>query len=316
MCNYFYVFCEESVIYKISAEENGKTVKDILRYGVGLSLAFTKQLKFLDNGIMLNGERVTVRKIVHEGDLLFLAAEDVQKEGILTPTPLPLDIVYEDEYIVLPNKSADMPTHPSHNHRGDTLADALAYKYQEEGLPFVFRAISRLDRNTSGILLIAKDRISASRLSQAMKDGNITKKYIAILNGELDADEGTIDTYIKREAESIIFRKVCGFDEGGDRAITKYTVLARKNGYSLVLASPITGRTHQLRVHFAHIGAPILGDDMYGEASPLINRHALHAMSLSFEHPRTQEKITVCAPPCEDMSKLISLLFDEYALKL
>ena len=316
MYNYFHIFCEESVIYKISAEENGKTVKDILRYGVGLSLAFTKQLKFLDNGIMLNGERVTVRKIVHEGDLLFLATEDIQKDGVLTPTPLPLDIVYEDEYIVLPNKSADMPTHPSHNHRGDTLADALAYKYQEEGLPFVFRAISRLDRNTSGILLIAKDRISASRLSQAMKDGNITKKYIAILNGELDADEGTIDTYIKREAESIIFRKVCGFNEGGDRAITKYTVLARKNGYSLVLASPITGRTHQLRVHFAHIGAPILGDDMYGEASPLINRHALHALSLSFEHPRTQESLTVCAPPCEDMSKLISLLFDEYALKL
>ena len=275
-----------------------------------------KQLKFIENGITLNGEHVTVRKTVREGDILFLATEDVEKQGVLTPVNIPLDIVYEDEYIVLPNKGSNMPTHPSHNHRGDTLADALAYKYQEEGLPFVFRAISRLDRNTSGILLIAKDRISASRLSQAMKDGNITKKYIAILNGELDADEGTIDTYIKREAESIIFRKVCGFDEGGDRAITKYTVLARKNGYSLVLASPITGRTHQLRVHFAHIGAPILGDDMYGEASPLINRHALHALSLSFEHPRTQESLTVCAPPCEDMSKLISLLFDEYALKL
>ena len=302
------------MIYKISAEENGKTVKEILRYGVGLSLAFTKQLKFLDNGIMLNGEKVTVRRTVSAGDILFLATEDVQRDGVLTPTPLPLDIAYEDEYIVMPNKSADMPTHPSHNHRGDTLADALAYKYQEEGIPFVFRAISRLDRNTSGILLIAKDRISASRLSASMKNGDISKKYIAILEGELDFDEGTIDTYIKREAESIIFRKVCKENEGGDRAITKYKLLAKSNGYSLVLASPITGRTHQLRVHFSHMGAPILGDDMYGNESPLISRHALHALSLEFIHPKTNTPITVCAPPSEDISRVIVELFGSEAL--
>jgi 23S rRNA pseudouridine1911/1915/1917 synthase len=302
------------VIYKISAEENGKTVKEILRYGVGLSLAFTKQLKFLDNGIMLNGEKVTVRRTVSAGDILFLATEDVQRDGVLTPTPIPLDIAYEDEYIVMPNKSADMPTHPSHNHRGDTLADALAYKYQEEGVPFVFRAISRLDRNTSGILLIAKDRISASRLSASMKNGDINKKYIAILDGELDFDEGTIDTYIKREAESIIFRRVCKENEGGDRAITKYKLLAKSNGYSLVLASPITGRTHQLRVHFSHMGAPILGDDMYGNESPLISRHALHALSLEFIHPKTNTSITVCAPPSEDISRVIVELFGSEAL--
>ena len=302
------------MIYKISAEENGKTVKEVLRYGVGLSLAFTKQLKFLDNGIMLNGERVTVRKVVSEGDVLFLATEDIQREGVLTPVSIPLDIVFEDEYIVLPNKSANMPTHPSHNHRGDTLADALAYKYQEEGVPFVFRSISRLDRNTSGLVLIAKDRISASRLSDAMKSGNITKKYITILDGELQDDEGIIDTYIKREAESIIFRKVCSEGEGGDRAITKYKVLERRNGYSLVLASPITGRTHQLRVHFSYIGAPILGDDMYGSASPIITRHALHALSLQFVHPRTQEEMTAFAPPKEDLANLIVEIFGEDAL--
>ena len=315
MYNYFIIFSEESVIYKISAEESGKTVKEILRYGVGLSLAFTKQLKFLDNGIMLNGERVTVRKTVNEGDILFLATEDVQRSNVLTPTELPLDIAYEDEYIVLPNKSAQMPTHPSHNHRGDTLADALAYKYNQEEIPFVFRAISRLDKNTSGILLIAKDRISASHLSESMKSGNITKKYIAILDGELNSAEGTIDTYIKREAESIIFRKVCNADEGGDRAITEYKVLATENGYSLVLASPITGRTHQLRVHFSYMGAPILGDDMYGRSSSLISRHALHALSLSFVHPRTQETLSISAPPSEDMAELIIKLFGENALR-
>jgi len=303
------------VIYKISAEENGKTVKEILRYGVGLSLAFTKQLKFLDNGIMLNGEKVTVRKIVSEGDILFLATEDIEKDGVLTPTKLPLNIVYEDEYIVLPNKSADMPTHPSHNHRGDTLADALAYKYKQEGVPFVFRAISRLDRNTSGIVLIAKDRISASHLSESMKSGNIKKRYVAILEGKLPQNEGIIDTFIKREAESIIFRKVCSEDEGGDRAITKYKVLSVKDEYSLVLAYPITGRTHQLRVHFSHLGAPILGDDMYGKESNLIARHALHALSLEFIHPRTHEPLSVLAEPSADMTLLIKSIFGDNTLK-
>ena len=134
----------------------------------------------------------------------------------ISPENLPIEILYEDADVVVPAKPANMPTHPSHNHRGDTLADALAYKYQEDGVPFVFRAISRLDRNTSGILLIAKDRISASRLSASMKSGNINKKYVAILDGELSSDEGIIDTYIKREAESIIFRKVCAENEGGD----------------------------------------------------------------------------------------------------
>ena len=306
------VWIMEEFAISAKPKSEGIRISEFLKC-LGFSSSLITKVKY--GNVYLNGTAVHMRAPVFTGDTVKVIFPEEASEGI-EPISIPLDILYEDEYIVLPNKSANMPTHPSHNHRGDTLADALAYKYQEEGLPFVFRAISRLDRNTSGILLIAKDRISASRLSQAMKDGNITKKYIAILNGELDADEGTIDTYIKREAESIIFRKVCGFNEGGDRAITKYTVLARKNGYSLVLASPITGRTHQLRVHFAHIGAPILGDDMYGEASPLINRHALHALSLSFEHPRTQESLTVCAPPCEDMSKLISLLFDEYALKL
>lgn len=299
------------MIYKISAEESGKTVKEILRYGVGLSLAFTKQLKFLDNGIMLNGERVTVRKIVNEGDILTLATEDIEKGDTLTPVNIPLDIAYEDEFIVLPNKSPNMPTHPSHNHRGDTLADALAYKYQEDGIPFVFRAISRLDRNTSGLTLIAKDRISASNLSNAMKNREISKKYIAILDGELTQQCGVIHTYIKREAESIIFRRVCDQNEGGDEAITEYRVIAVKNGYTLVLASPITGRTHQLRVHFSHVGAPILGDDMYGRASEIIPRHALHAISLELLHPRTCQPLKIYAAPSDDMASAISKLFGE-----
>lgn len=302
------------MIYKISAEENGKTVKEILRYGVGLSLAFTKKLKFLDDGIMLNGERVTVRKIVSEGDILSLATEDFGIETSLTPVDLPINVVYEDEYIILPSKPAFMPTHPSRNHRGDTLADALAYKYQQKGEPLVFRAISRLDKDTSGILLIAKDRISASRLSSSMKQGGIKKHYIAILDGIPKEPCGIINTYIKREAESIIKRRVCDEGEGGDIAITEYKLLAKSDRYSLALASPITGRTHQLRVHFSHIGAPILGDSMYGSESALIDRHALHALSLEFSHPRSNQALICSAPLYEDMQKLVLSFFGENAL--
>ena len=303
------------MVYIISKEENGKTVKEILRFGIGLSLAFTKKLKFLDNGIMLNGQKVTVRATVREGDVLSLATEDLEPTDFLIPSDIPISVIFEDEGFVLPNKPPFMPTHPSLNHRGDTLADALAYKYSKEGSKFVFRAISRLDRNTSGILLIAKDRISASKLSASMKNGEFEKKYITILNGIPESDHGIIDTYIKRESESIIFRKVCGKDEGGSRAITEYTVLAKSDKYSLVLASPKTGRTHQLRVHFAHIGAPILGDDLYGIASPLIDRHALHAYSLSCPHPKSAERVTFEAPLHNDMSVLIEELFPNFSLQ-
>lgn len=303
------------MVYIISKEESGKTVKEILRFSIGLSLAFTKKLKFADNGILLNGSKVTVRATVREGDVLTLATEDIESTDFLIPADIPISTVYEDDGMILPNKPPFMPTHPSLNHRGDTLADALAYKYGKEGSNFVFRAISRLDRNTSGILLIAKDRITASKLSSSMKKGEFEKKYIAILKGEPPVDNGVIDTYIKREAESIIFRKVCSENEGGDRAITNYSVLAKNGEYSLVLASPITGRTHQLRVHFAHIGAPILGDDLYGERSTLIERHALHAYSLSFPHPKTQETVSYTALLHDDMNELIRKLFPEFSLQ-
>ena len=299
--------------YIISSAEDGLTVKQILLSNIGVSVSHLRHLKFIENGIMLNGEKATVRRRVATGDCLEVAVEDVREGSRLTPTDIPLEMIYEDLAIAVPSKPANMPTHPSHNHRGDTLADALAYKYQHKDSAFVFRSISRLDKNTSGILLIAKDRISASKLSASMKNCEIEKQYLAILDGELSG-EGEIDTYIKRAEESIIFRKVCSENEGGDRAITQYRVLCSKNGYSLVIASPITGRTHQLRVHFAHLGTPILADDLYGKQSELLDRHALHAMSLSFPHPKTQAKQKFFAPPSEDMTTLIHKLFGDTAL--
>ena len=296
--------------YIINERLNGNTVKDILRYEIKLSMAFVKHLKFLENGILLNGEHATVRKIVHTGDVLSLAVEDDEFGEQLTPTDIPLDIAFENKKLIVPNKPPFMPTHPSHLHHGDTLADALAFRCQKQSIPFVFRPINRLDRNTSGLTLIAKDRITASHLSSAMREGKIKKQYLAVLCGEIQGSEGTIETYIARTEQSIIVRRVCNADEGGDLAITHYKVLLKKNGHSLVQAVPQTGRTHQLRVHFAHIGHPIVGDDMYGKIDPRINRHALHATKLRFPDPDNNEKeISVCALPPHDMISLISDIF-------
>ena len=296
--------------YVISPEQSGKTIKDILRLDLGLSAAFIKHLKFIENGITLNGEHATVRKITAQGDLLEILIEDSDSADHLTPTDIPLAIAYEDDCVIIPNKPAFMPTHPSHLHHGDTLADALAFIYKKSGKPFVFRPVNRLDRNTSGLTLIAKDRISASKLSEKMKEGRIKKQYLAILDGIPEKDEGTIEGYIRRTEQSVIVREVCCKGEGGDHALTHYKVLERADRYSLVLASPITGRTHQLRVHFASIGCAIVGDDMYGKPDERISRHALHAQRLTFPHPLTNEDITVEAELPADMRSLICDLFD------
>jgi 23S rRNA pseudouridine1911/1915/1917 synthase len=192
-----------------------------------------------------------------------------------------------------------------------TAANALAFRYKKEGVPFIFRPVNRLDRNTSGLLLVAKNRMAAARLFEAMKTGKIKKDYLAILDGVPNDTVGEIRTHIKRTDESIIVRRVCREDEGGDLAVTKYRVLAAdaERNHAIVLASPITGRTHQLRVHFAHIGCPITGDDMYGRPSDIINRHALHAFRLSFPHPKNGERVDVISHLPRDMRELAILFF-------
>ena len=300
--------------YRANQSWLGRTLLDVLHKELGLSRATVKHLKFKENGITVNGAHVTVRYVLKKDDVLELAIEDTSTPEKLTPCQLPLNIAYEDGELVVPDKPSDMPTHQSFGHYGDTVANALTYRYTSEGLPFVFRPVNRLDRNTSGLLLIARNRMSAAYLSDAMKQGRIRKKYVAILRGSLPLDSGTIDTYMRRTAESIIVRENCGEGEGGDRAITEFQVLLRSDTHTLVCASPITGRTHQLRVHFAGLGCPIEGDDLYGESSELISRHALHSFMLTFPHPSDSRAVTVTAPLHEDMLSLYKKVFGEESL--
>lgn len=296
---------------QITKELDGKEVLYLLRHTLGLSSAMIRHLKFLEDGIMINGERVTVRRVMRDGDELYLNTADEEQEKPVLAVDLPLSIAYEDDDVVIPDKPAFMPTHPSHDHYDDTVANALAYRYRSASEPFVFRPVNRLDRNTSGLLIIAKNRISAARLTRDMQDKKMCKRYIAILDGVLEAECGVIDTYMRRTSESIIVREVCEECAGADRAITEYRVICRTERYTVVEAEPRTGRTHQLRVHFAHLGAPIVGDDLYGTASEHIDRHALHSYSLTLPHPKSRETLNIKAPLPDDMRRLIQKLMPE-----
>ncbi len=293
----------------IEKEQDGLTVLEILRNHLHLSGGMIRHIKFLDDGILLGGERVTVRRIVREGEVLSLNTSDISCSAKIKPCELAMNIVYEDSEIVIPDKPPFMPTHPSHGHYDDTVANALAYRYKDEGIPFVFRPVNRLDRNTSGVLIIAKNRISAAALTDSMSKKLIRKKYIAFLDGVLSADKGEIETYIRRTEQSIIVREVCDKEEDADYALTRYCVLARSKGHTAVLAEPITGRTHQLRVHFASLGCPIVGDELYGRVSEDISRHALHAAQVTFPHPKTGERLSVEAPLHQDMTELSKKFF-------
>ncbi len=293
--------------FLIDSQNTGRTVLSFLRSTLHISGSALAALKRDERGILANGLHVTVRYILQEHDILFINEKD-SFEHIsenVDPVKLPLHILFENEDILVTDKPANMPTHPSHGHTDDTLANAVAYLYKERGLPFVFRPIGRLDRNTSGISLMAKHGISASFLFYARQKQLIRKKYIAILVGNLESgqDYQTIHTYMRRQEDSIILRCVGSADEeGAFPAVTHWKTLFACEYCTVVEAIPETGRTHQLRVHFAHLGHPILGDNVYGSESPYIGRHALHAAYLAFPLPYGEKETAILSPPPPDMT--------------
>lgn len=260
------------------------------------------QLKQNPDRVLLNGKAVMLRTPLMAGDQLTLYILEAEQSHI-TPVKMPLDIVYEDEDIVVIDKPAMLPIHPSINHYEDTLANGLMYYFQNQDSPFVFRCLNRLDRDTSGLTLIAKNPFSAAMLSRQVKERGLHRTYTAIVEGDLP-DEGTIHAPIARVKESAILREVNY--ESGQPAITHYRCLERKNGLSLVSITLETGRTHQIRVHMASIGHPLPGDFLYNPSNRQIARQALHSASLSFAHPLTGEELKFVAPLPEDMRRLFS----------
>ncbi len=301
--------------WKISVRDDGCILREWIQNNIRLSGKMLKYLKYRNDGILVNGERCTVRRILHTGDTVTLALTDNYSSEALLPVDLPIEVLYEDDALIAPSKPPNMPTHPSHNHHDDTLANALAFRYSEAGVPFVFRPINRLDRDTSGVMLVARNKFSAGLLAQSMQNGEIQKTYWAILEGEMEQETGLIDKPLHRTAESIIVREVCSPETpDAEPAQTKFRVLAKGGGCTLVEAHPLTGRTHQLRVHFASVGHPICGDNLYGIANNKINRQALHAKELIFPHPITRDIIHLSAPIPPDMQALIDACFSQESI--
>jgi len=289
---------ERILEYCISKEDDGKLIKFFLQEQ-GFSRQNLVELKKIPESILLNGvwEYVTCR--LTEGDVLRIHIVEGESSEKIPPVELPFPIVYEDEDIVAVNKPADMPIHPSLNNYENTLGNAAAYYYAKQGKSFIFRCINRLDRDTTGLTILAKHMVSCSILQSDMVERKISREYLAIVEGVFENTEGTIDVPIGRKEGSTIERMI-DF-ENGERAITHYRVLEQKENVAMLALKLETGRTHQIRVHMTSIGHPLIGDFLYNPQNKGMSRQALHAWKLSFNHPITNKTLKLEAPVPEDM---------------
>lgn len=293
------VMWERILNYTIT-EQKTSNIHEFLK-AHGYSSTVIRRLKQTENGICKNGIWARVYEPLAPGDILTLVLREEASSENIVSSPLPLPIVYEDEDLMVINKPAGMPIHPSQGNYDNTLANACAYYFQQKNEPFVYRCINRLDRDTTGLLILAKNLYSASILSGMSERREIHREYLALAEGFVP-DAGTIEAPIARVPGSTIERTV-DF-ENGEYACTHYKRLAYKNGYSLVSLKLDTGRTHQIRVHMKHIGHPLPGDFLYNPDYSVISRQALHSWCLSFAHPVTGEALSFTAPLPDDMRVL------------
>lgn len=272
--------------YIIEGEESSQSLRDYLRNKLQLSSRFIKKLTSKRGYLLINGEAVTVRQIVQKGDLLHIRIPEEKRSNSILPERLPLRIMYEDDWLIILEKEAGMPSIPSQIYPTGTVANGLLAYYDEQKLPYTIHIVTRLDKDTSGLMLIAKHQYSHSLLSQMQKENKIVRNYVAIVEGSIEQDSGSIRRPIRRKQGSIIEREVAG---DGQEAITHYQVLKRYDNYTYLTIRLETGRTHQIRVHFSSLGHPLLGDDLYGGSVDMLTRQALHCQQLKFNHPITKE---------------------------
>ena len=303
--------------YQITENERGTTVLDFLRKK-GFSRHILSSMKADKEALTRNGQRIGGREQLLAGDYFRVRLlETVDSDGII-PVSMPLSILYEDEDILVINKPADMPVHPSIGNYENTLANAVAWYFQQQNIPFVFRCINRLDRDTTGLLILAKNMLSGAILSDQMKKREIHRIYLAITEGKTDP-AGTINRPIGRADQSLILRQVD--PDKGDPACTHYlqkcwhpktfyptTLSVPQDGLSLVQLQLETGRTHQIRVHMTSIGHPLIGDTLYNPETALLARQALHSYRLAFIHPVTGVPLEFTSSLPADMAEF----FPEY----
>ncbi len=284
------------LIHKVDFSEDGITIAHLLRDKMNISARLLNKLK-MNEKILVNDIPVFSNFIIHTNDSVKVKL-DFKEQDYITAEKMDLKILYEDEYLLAIDKPAGMVVHPSSNHLSGTLANGVKYYLNNNKK---IRAINRLDKDTSGIVLFAKNEYIQELM---VKKVSIEKEYIAITNGILPEKQGIIDLPITRKEGSIMERCV---SVEGQKAITLFEVLNEiENMFCLVKLNLKTGRTHQIRVHLAYMGTPILGDTLYGTASNLISRQALHAVKMSFFHPITNKHIEIIAEIPEDMKQIIN----------
>lgn len=288
--------------YTIKPEQEGMQLLDFLK-SKGFSRGILSSMKADKNAIQLNGERGFGKSVLQVGDSLHIHIPEADNTENILPVRMDLSILYEDEDILVINKAADMPVHPSIGNYDNTLANGVAWYFKEKGQHFVYRCINRLDRDTTGALILAKNPYSAAVLSAQMKQRQIRRTYLALTDG-IPPERGTISAPVARMDASVITREV-NF-ERGEAAVTHYERLAVSNGYALVELHLDTGRTHQIRVHMKYIGCPLPGDFLYHPVFDRIGRQALHSFQLEFAHPITEEPMCFLAPVPEDFRRAFS----------
>lgn len=298
--------------YPITESDSDQRIYDFLCHH-GYSRHIRTWLKQHPGSVRLNGEEALFYFPLKNGDLLEISLEKEHPSENIVPVDLPIHIIYEDEDLMVIDKPADMPVHPSIGNYENTLANAAAWYFHRQDIPFVFRCINRLDRDTTGLLILAKHMLSGAILSDQMKKRAIHRTYLAITEGKTDP-AGTIDSPIGRTDQSLILRQVD--HENGDSACTHYlqkcwhpktfypeTLPVPQDGLSLVQLQLETGRTHQIRVHMTSIGHPLIGDTLYNPETALMNRQALHSYRLAFTHPVTGVSLEFTSPLPEDMAE-------------
>lgn len=293
--------------YIVTNEDMHKELKHILKSKMNISSNLIIRLKN-DNKIFCNSIPVFTSHIVNENDRITVNIDfDETAQNDIVATNIPLDILYEDEYLLIVNKPANMPTHPCMNHYDNTISNAVKYHYDIHNIRCLLRPVIRLDKDTSGIVVFAKNPYIQECLIKQMKSNTFKKTYISIVENFVKEDYGTINAPIARKENSIIERCI---SDNGEVAITHYTVVNRfkidnLNCTYLELTLE-TGRTHQIRVHMAHLGNSIIGDTLYGNASEYINRQALHCSSISFIHPVSNETLIIETPIPDDIALVLT----------
>lgn len=289
------------LLYEITENDFNKTINEIILKEFNFSnRLFTKLIK--NKNILFNGKEVDTRTLILNPGNIKIDFNYDENNSNIVPTKMDLDIIYEDKWMLVLNKPASIPIHPSRLHFTDSLSNGVKYYFDSVSLNKKIRPVNRLDLNTSGLVIFAKCEYIQEQFSKQMSTNIFKKEYLCIIDGLLDKKIGTINLPIARKQGSIIERTI---NENGKKSVTHYEVLNEFDNYSLVHCKLETGRTHQIRVHMQAIGHPILGDTLYSKKSDLINRQALHSYKIECIHPVTDKELNFVADLPNDMKKIL-----------